>query len=117
MAPETPNFDADTIDDALRYFALRSGEMAGHGWKFNAACAIGAADTGSRWGVLAVFRNGSDYRYAIYVLKSRRGSGLLTSYIAPRPSMKFITIDDCNVADFYRKRGRDVLVLGSSSRG
>jgi hypothetical protein len=111
-----PNFDADTIEDAMGYLAHRIPELAAHGWKFIAGCSIGAAETGKHWGMLWEFRNDSyEYRYAIYVLKSRRGQGLLPKHIAKYPEMKFITIDDCNVADFYKKHGRDVLVLPSKT--
>lgn len=114
MTPDQPNFDADTIKEAMDYFIQRIPEVHAHGWKWIVSLSIGAAETGKHWGVLAEFRNENyEYRYAIYVLKSHRGQGHLPSFIARDPSMKFITIDDCNVAGFYRKHGRDVLVLPS----
>lgn len=116
--PEQPNFDADTIDDATAYLTQRVPELAQHGWKFVAGCSLSVMEEGKQkhWGMLWEFRDASyEYRYAIYVLKSRRGQGLLPKHIAKYPEMKFITVDDCDVEGFYKKHGRDVLVLPSKT--
>jgi hypothetical protein len=106
-----PDFDADTIKDAMGYFIDRTPELAAHGWLWTCSSSLGPTRA-THWGVLSEYRTADfEYRYAIYVLKSQRGKGLLPSYIARDKTMKFITLDDCGVAGFYEKHGRDVLVL------
>lgn len=105
-----PDFDADTVQGALLYFATRLSELEPHGWHFDRSY---VQTTPEVWGLAVKFVNGDDDRWAVYVLKSCRGKGYLSHFISRRPHMKIITFDDCDVADFYRRHGRDVLVLRS----
>ena len=103
------DFDADTVQDAFFYFCQRDVQISGPtGWRLRMMRAL---DSEAPWGVLARFEKDKEKRFAVYVLKSHRGEGKLSAFIAEHQIMNFITVDDCNVAGFYAKHGRDCLVL------
>lgn len=107
MTPEL-DFDADTFQDALNYFTQRNLRLQATGWRLR------RVDTLDEWGALARFENGDEKRFAVYVLASHRGQGKLSEFVVNNPTLKFITVDDCNVEGFYKKHGRDILVLPSA---
>jgi hypothetical protein len=118
--PPPPDFDADSDYGVLNYFRQRSKLLAGHGWeRYTSPRPI------EDWGCVATYYREvepatpgdptsiarREVRYAVFVRKSHRRRGHLRAYLTGQPTMKFITLDDCNVADFYKKHGRDVLVI------
>jgi len=99
------DFDADTFQDALNYFVQRDLQVCETGWRLRYIEHL------DNWGALARFDNGNERRFAVYVFASHRGEGKLTEFAVNNYNLKFITVDDCNVASFYEKHGRDCLVL------
>ena len=99
------DFDADTFQDALNYFTQRDLQLRETGWRLR------YTENLDNWGVLARFDNGDEKRFAVYILASHRDEGKLTEFVVNNHSLKFITVDDCNVAGFYEKHGRDCLVI------
>lgn len=109
---EALDFDAETVQGAMNYFVQRNAQTRKSGWHLRRLSTLGQAIA---WGVLARFDNfdseWGEQRFAVYVLLQSRGSGRLSEFLTANSNMKFITMDDCNVENFYKARKRDILVL------
>lgn len=127
--PPKPDFDADDLAGVVNYFRQRHQPILDADWEvFRYPYRALPLGDGTAWAASMHYRKWDpsvpkkdrhkppytvkfEDRYAIYVFNSYRGRGHLTNHVKRFETFKYITLDDCNVAGFYEKMGRDCLVI------
>ncbi|MDB4931156.1 MAG: hypothetical protein JWM10_3640 [Myxococcaceae bacterium] len=110
---EPPRFEMDATDlgTVAEYFRRRAVQGLIDGWRWSGSVDA-LAEGGATWGARTLSASADGVAHqSVYVLAPHRGRGYLSRYVAAAAE-PFVTGPDCDLEDFFARRGVPFVVAG-----